>query len=520
MNKILCFSVLLGLLPFFVKGQYCVTTDKFTWEGDTIGNKAVWKVDDVLNIYNIGNTQIKVSLSDPFGVNTTTLNPSDQNDYTKSNAYYGPGSLMLQTNSTVVNQPVCLTFEFSNPVIIQNFDVFDIDYIGRGRPESSYQDSLSFAAAMNGRNVPLSLNYKSAFPTYNIMGQSAKSKYFVNANGDINHFDLRGGVTISSNNIAINSFTLCHANGSQDDGMSNSHAVRIPGFDFCVAGIGTISGKVKNISGSETYAGSEIQLFDTLGFPVKNMAGNPYIITTGEDGTYFFDSIPFGVYDVIQLNDPTGATSVDDADGGNDNKIRIILDINNPDAVDKDFIEYLTPLPVKFGSLTATWKSQDEVLLDWFTFSEINNHFFTVYFSTDGIQFEEVGQTMANGSRNRENYYEFVHRPGKGYIFYYKLAQTDYDGKSVDLATAKIQAAGSDHDIYIFPNPGSDFIRLSGVEKENETTYIIYDVLGKMISKGAVLQGGIPIAHLSAGHYFIRFNYDQNQQISLPFYKK
>jgi hypothetical protein len=520
MYKILSLVIILGLLPFFVLGQYCITTDKFTWEGDTIGNKAVWKVDDVLNIYNIGNTQIKVSLSDPFGVNTTTLNPSDQNDYTKSNAYYGPGSLMLQTTATALNQPVCLTFEFSNPTILQNFNVFDIDYIGRGRPESSYQDSLSFAAAMNGRNVPLSLNYMSAFPTYNIMGQSAKSKYFVNANGDINHFDLRGGVTISSNNIAINSFTLCHANGSQDDGLSNSHAVRIPGFDFCVAGIGTISGKVKNISGSETYAGSEIQLFDTLGFPVKNMAGNPYIITTGEDGTYFFDSIPFGVYDVIQLNDPTGATSIDDADGGNDNKIRIILDINNPDAVDKDFIEYFAPLPVRFGSLKTSWKSEHEVLLDWFTFSEVNNHFFTVYFSTNGTDFIEVGKIMANGSRNSEKQYSFVHQPGEGNTLYYKLSQTDFDGKFTDLATSILRTSRPSLDIRVFPNPGTDFINLSGLDVENETTFIIYNTLGKIVDKGVIHHGNISITHFPAGTYFIQLNDVQNQQLTLSFCKK
>lgn len=520
MNKILTFSIILGLLPFFVKGQYCITTNKFTWERDTIGNKAVWKVNDVVNTYTVGNTQVKVSLSDPFGVNTTTLNPSDQNDYTKSNAYYGPGSLMLQTTSTTSNQPVCITFEFSNPVILQNFYVYDIDYIARGRPESSFQDSMSFAAEMNGRNVPLLLQSVSAFPTYHVFGQSVRSRYILNSNGDINHFDGRGAVRISSGNVAISSFTLCHANGSQDDGVSNSHAVRIPGFDFCEVGMGSVSGKVRNISGSETYSGSTIQLFDTLGFPVKNALGMPFEMSTSTDGSYLFQNVPFGIYNVIQLNDPAGSSSVEDADGGNDNKIRIILDINNPDAVEKDFIEYFAPLPVRFGSLTTTWKSEDEVLLDWFTFSEINNHFFTVYFSSDGINFEEVGKTMANGNRNSEKQYEFVHRPGKGQIFYYKLSQTDYDGKSVDLAIAKIQAAGPNYDIYVFPNPGSDFIRLGGMEKENETTYIIYDALGKMISKGVVLQGSIPIDHLSAGHYFIRFTYEQNQQISLPFYKK
>ncbi|MBK8620722.1 MAG: T9SS type A sorting domain-containing protein [Saprospiraceae bacterium] len=520
MYKILSLVIILGLLPFFVLGQYCITTDKFTWEGDTIGNRAVWKADDVLNTYTIGSTQIKVSISDPFGVNTTTLNPSDQNDYTKSNAYYGPGSLMMQSTATVVNQPVCLTFEFSNPTILQNFPVFDIDYIARGRLESSYQDSLSFIASMNGRNVPLSLQYMSAFPTFNIMGQSVKSKYVLNTNGDVNHYDSRGAVIVSSNNVAVNSFTLCHVNGSQDDGVSNSHAVRLPGFEFCVTGLGSVSGKVKNNSGSQTYAGSVVQLFDTLGFPVKNFSGEPYIATTQADGLYYFDSIPFGVYDVIQLNDPTGSSSFDDADGGNDNKIRIILSVNNPDAVDRDFIEYFSPLPVRFGSLKTSWKSEHEVLLDWFTFSEVNNHFFTVFFSTNGTDFMEVGKIMASGSRNSEKQYSFVHQPGEGHTFYYKLSQTDFDGKFTDLATSIIRTSRPALDIRVFPNPGTDFISLSGLDEENKTTFVIYNTLGKMIDKGVIHHGNISIDHFPAGTYFIQLNDAQNQQVTLSFCKK
>ncbi|MBK6785708.1 MAG: hypothetical protein IPG79_19655 [Saprospiraceae bacterium] len=86
-------------------GQFCEQSLLFTWEGDTIGNKAVWKINDVVNTYSLNNVDVTVSLQDPYSVNTTTSNPSEFADYTKSNAYFGPGSLMLQASSTSSNQP-------------------------------------------------------------------------------------------------------------------------------------------------------------------------------------------------------------------------------------------------------------------------------------------------------------------------------------------------------------------------------------------------------------------------------
>ena len=138
------------------------------------------------------------------------------------------------------------TYRFSRPVIIDEVKVFDIDFIARGRAESSFQDSVSFTASMNGRNIPLVLNYMSLFPHYMITGQSARSKYIINTNGDIQHTDPKGGILVHSNQNALNTFTICYSNGSMDDGISNSHAVKIQTTDFCLAGLGNIGGQVKS----------------------------------------------------------------------------------------------------------------------------------------------------------------------------------------------------------------------------------------------------------------------------------
>jgi hypothetical protein len=518
MNKFILsfFSIL--MLAGNVSAQFCEQSVLFTWEGDTIGNKAVWKVNDVKNTYSLNNVDVTVSLQDPFSVNTTTLNPSEFADYTKSNAYYGPGSLMLQATSSASNQPLCITYSFSRPVIINEVKVFDIDFIARGRAESSFQDSVSFKASMNGRNIPLVLNYMSLFPHYLITGQSARSKYITNTNGDIQHTDPKGGVSVHSNNNAITTFTICTSNGSADDGLSNSHAIKILSNDFCLAGLGNIGGQVKSNT-NLPLAGSVVQLFDTLGFPVLNDLGLPVLTTTQTDGLYYFEDVPLGYYNVMQINDPLGYYSVSDSDGGNDNKIRVYIDTSNPISLGNDFVEGFGPLPVSFGRLNLSLTQTNDVILNWYTFAENNNDYFTILFSADGKNYEQVTSVKSKGNTSDKSTYEYVHSPDVvSNVLYYTLMQTDYDGTVKELATAFIRREQQNHKIRLYPNPVTNNFYLSGNDKNIRIPYIISDVLGRIIKEGFTEDNSISISGMSPGPYFIKISLE-NEVIVLPFQK-
>ncbi|MBK6785711.1 MAG: hypothetical protein IPG79_19670 [Saprospiraceae bacterium] len=92
-------------------------------------------------------------------------------------------------------------------------------------------------------------------------------------------------------------------------------------------------------------------MFDTLGVAVLNEFGLPIVTTTQADGLYYFEDVPLGYYNIIQINDPLGYHSESDNDGGNDNKIRAYINIVNPISLGNDFIEGFGPLPVSFGRL-------------------------------------------------------------------------------------------------------------------------------------------------------------------------
>lgn len=92
-------------------------------------------------------------------------------------------------------------------------------------------------------------------------------------------------------------------------------------------------------------------------------------------------------------------------------------------------ISYSSTMPIEllyFGGKTA----EDYNTLTWTTASESNNDFFTLFRSVNGIDFKIVGIIDGAGSTSQlHNYYLFDRNPEKG-VNYYKLMQTDFDGRN------------------------------------------------------------------------------------------
>ena len=140
------------------------------------------------------------------------------------------------------------------------------------------------------------------------------------------------------------------------------------------------------------------------------------------------------------------------------------------------------PLPVELISFTAT-PAQDQVELDWITLSEINNDYFTVEKSSDGVSFTEVAKVDGSGTTtNKREYHAVDTKPCKG-VNYYRLKQTDYDGEFVysNIITVNF---GSDVSLFltVYPNPVTQEdiqVRLSGNEGD-QVNVTMRDVLGKI----------------------------------------
>ncbi|PHQ78359.1 MAG: hypothetical protein COB65_13970 [Thalassobium sp.] len=152
----------------------------------------------------------------------------------------------------------------------------------------------------------------------------------------------------------------------------------------------------------------------------------------------------------------------------------------------------------------------NNVKLNWQTSSEINNDYFTIERSIDGINWEPLLELKGAGNSSSLLSYESTDKNPYFGISYYRLKQTDFDGqyaysqiKSVTIENSRYSS------IEIFPNPTQDRITISGNSLKLEQIKI-YNVLGQdvtsfteiiSIDKSILL---IDLSILTTGIYYIK----------------
>ncbi|MBL0063778.1 MAG: hypothetical protein IPP38_01905 [Bacteroidetes bacterium] len=86
------------------------------------------------------------------------------------------------------------------------------------------------------------------------------------------------------------------------------------------------------------------------------------------------------------------------------------------------------PLPIELATFSATLVNK-QVDVKWTTQAEINNHYFTIERSADNVTFSELGRVDGAGNTTTTQNYSFTDFHPLTGVSYYRLKQTDYDGK-------------------------------------------------------------------------------------------
>jgi hypothetical protein len=176
-------------------------------------------------------------------------------------------------------------------------------------------------------------------------------------------------------------------------------------------------------------------------------------------------------------------------------------------------------LPITLSSFDAK-ATGNSVKLSWSTSSEINNDYFSVERSKDGINFTSFATvTGAGNSTSVKNYSIHDEEPMDG-VNYYRLKQTDYDGQSTysETATVLFDKNGT-HKLSIVsvsPNPfTSDFTVMYKVKKSGTADVILTNYTGTLIRKETVAtEKGINTWNfierkiLPAGIYYVQVTMD------------
>ncbi len=148
-----------------------------------------------------------------------------------------------------------------------------------------------------------------------------------------------------------------------------------------------------------------------------------------------------------------------------------------------------TPLPVTLMYLTATPVEDRYIALEWATASEINNSGFQVERSIDGVTFEPIAWIDGHGnSNNTIKYNTDDHQVATGIIYYYRLKQVDYDGKSDYSNIVSATLSGSQNGITIhniYPNPASAQVTIDIVAATEQPVSVSFtDMLGREVLAG------------------------------------
>lgn len=185
-------------------------------------------------------------------------------------------------------------------------------------------------------------------------------------------------------------------------------------------------------------------------------------------------------------------------------------------------------MPIELLSFTGKCNGNNKTL-EWITASETNNDYFTIEKSPDGKEWNEIGKVKGAGNSSTVHNYEFVDGSlpspmgeGSGVRYYYKLKQTDYNGKYEYVGYIPIEPCSPDEWKLILQTIFSEE-ELQGtlVATEDANVWLsILDMQGRIIRKEKLraVRGSnvinINIGDLDKGIYFIKANNNKQNIIS------
>ena len=172
-------------------------------------------------------------------------------------------------------------------------------------------------------------------------------------------------------------------------------------------------------------------------------------------------------------------------------------------------------LPITLLSFTAKLQDKNKVQLHWSTANEYNNAFFTIEKSNDGKTFETLAIIKSNGNNtNTQNYQALDEKPFA--ITFYRLKQTDINGKFSYSSIVTIKLSNAKEGITIFPNPTSNVVYLQLTDIANKKLhYTIVDLQGKIVATQTINSNTttIAVAQLASNTYIINI-VDETKTIS------
>ncbi|MBI1838126.1 MAG: T9SS type A sorting domain-containing protein [Flavobacteriia bacterium] len=176
--------------------------------------------------------------------------------------------------------------------------------------------------------------------------------------------------------------------------------------------------------------------------------------------------------------------------------------------------EIVTSLPIELLFFNISQTSQNAISIYWKTANEINNDYFVIEKSTDGIHFQTFQIVKGAGNSDHTLSYEIFDQLFTSPILYYRLKQVDLNGISKTSDILSINLNITRDKSYIYPNPSENNeinLYISNKFKNQEFILELFDIFGNNIpfsfqnetSKNSQI---IPSHTLNADIYFVKIS--------------
>jgi hypothetical protein len=171
-----------------------------------------------------------------------------------------------------------------------------------------------------------------------------------------------------------------------------------------------------------------------------------------------------------------------------------------------------SPLPVDLLTFTAEAIPLKKANLNWSTGQELNNNYFEILRSYNGLDFEPIG--TVDGSSNSLNVIEYSYIDAtlaESYnLVYYRLNQVDYDGKNA-LSDVRLVNFKNSNALTIWPIPAKNIVNISS---DNRIVNIsMYNNTGEEVEVIEKRNGILDVTNYPSGIYFVEITTETGKQV-------
>jgi hypothetical protein len=284
--------------------------------------------------------------------------------------------------------------------------------------------------------------------------------------------------------------TAVYVNGAYIGQIPNGFATGITGQPLTIGGNG--------LNANEMWQGGidEVRLWNVAltQTQIINNMGNT--LTGNESGLVGLWSFDQG----ISNGDNTGLkVAVDNApltNNGNLSKFALTAA-----SASNYTVHTLVPLPVNLTLFTVSKQSNNTALLQWQTAQEQNSRDFIIERSGNGSTYTDIGSVAAAGTSHVKTNYSFTDdNPIEGKN-YYRLRETDLDGKSMYSPVRVLAFTKAGNLVWYSTGSKSAEVRLQNGSNE---LYTIADMAGHTLRTGRLSSGVTTLSQLPGGVYFVK----------------